>query len=479
MGRQVKTNADILRFKENASEAGLESGYYDALLARLNELHKVYDEAQGYATMVLKREEDNSRFLCIKYIAGFAIAMAVQEDEILEDFLKYGSRKTAFWEMVEYESQLRQFEKGQLTEKGLEDLRNRLGAYRGSNVKMTKACSEASWIGTCLLYPFMAVAHNYNEDKTDKQDFKEILKNFYKTGLNFDVTPVMDIFDEPLDQVFAKGKLNGFINENIIKTILAEKKDATTPNSVRSRKAKVSSTNKEIDDVEELMQKVEARMLKILTTDVKNGTEQFIQPQDNLNESMSATEVLIEEPIIVDNAEDEEKQEVKDDNMPFDEREEYFNYANFKFVNSEDFGKVRFDSFYYSTTQTVMGKVSSQKNFYPFELADSVQAIKKVYNNMDGDLQAILLQTIYKDTAIRLLQQDIKNFDKLDDQTKYLVKELCKCDDNWNTILQLSEHKINKRAQDQKNKDIRRLARFVNRDGKDDYYFGIQNPSSL
>lgn len=368
MTNQSKTKDDVVKF--NYYYTNENPRIQSAMIKRLTDLHKIYDEAQGYATMILERDNDENRYLALKYLTGVAVVLAKQDEKVLREFLDYGERKTAFFSMLKFELQLRDAEKGIISDEERKNILSKLRPYLKSNVRMKEATSLVSRIGTCILYPMMAIAHNFSTNQEYDKNFVKMVKDFYECNLEMDVTPILIQVEEQDDELLK------FINEGPQLAETIENIIVTEENQVEVKeKVKPSAQNHSVE-----------KPIKTKTT-----------------------------------------QELSDEVI---ESEEFLKYELLKFAQCEDFKSIPLEDFNYEETRTIMGKIKRTLNVTPFKNVTNTQEVKEVFGELDQVLQIVFLQEIFQEYAKKQLFEDISNYQNLGIVLKESVKEICELDEN-------------------------------------------------
>lgn len=373
MSKHAKTEIDILEFNKNYPKDEIEIN--EAMKKRLEDLHKMYDEVQGYSTMILNRTNDDNRYLILKYIAGFALVMSKQQDWVLDDFMKYGKRNTAFWQMLKFELDLRKNEKGHITEKEMKDLNARLNPYNNTSAKINKPTQMTSRIGTCILYPMMAIAHNYASKSSNKEDLKTFVNNFKELNLDVDVTPIFNSMDN-------------------VDNFLQITKDKSIDKSTYSPIPKRAS--------------LEAKNDEIQTSSSPNS------------QAKKTNNVSHKEAKFVDS-------------------QEFIDYATKKFMNADNFFGVPVNKFAYSETKSIGGKSGNKQVISPFASAETPEDVKRIFTSLNEPMRHLFIQHIYKTAGIEALKKDIKNFVNLDTKIKTEIRAICEKDETLNEIIDKKE----------------------------------------
>lgn len=431
----MKTNKnDITSFIGNYKNEN--EFYRKNVVKRLRDLHTVYDEVQGYAKAILERDSDENRYLALKYITGCAIAVSKQQDEVIDAFVQYMEVQSAFWYMLKFEQDLRKFNRGQLDKDELKNLKNRLNNYRKAYAKMTEAPRESSRIGTSILYPLMAIVHEYNPYGKQDKDFAIMVSDFYECNVNIDVNPAPKNIDDAFEQ-FNKLIANSGIDVNVIVQPV-QKYFVEVDNSANNDVLQNNTDNTVVSEY-----KYMSRLNKLVT-------EMNVESTKEAKVSQGSTSSIAEES--------------NRDLTNLKEAPEYLGYANMVFANSNDFAGVSLDKFCYSWSQSIMGKVCKQQDIYPFAGAKNVEEVKEIYANLEDELKVIFMTEIFTNAVINSLYKDVNNFATLDEVIKSKVKALCGKDEKLNTMLEAKMRYADK----QRNKEIRRLVRLSKRD--DDYY---------
>ena len=370
MTNQSNTKDDVLKF--NYYYKNENPRIRLAMIKRLSDLHKIYDEAQGYATMILERDNDENRYLALKYLTGVAVVLAKQDEKVLREFLDYGERETAFFSMLKFELQLRDAEKGIISDEERKNILSKLRPYLKSNVRMKEATSVVSRIGTCILYPMMAIAHNFSINQQYDRNFVKMVKHFYECSLDMDVTPILSQVEEQ------DAELLKFIKEG--------------PQLARS-----------VENMTEIEEN-QAEVKETTQTEQKHNVEKPIK---------TAT-----------------KKTIKEINDEVIESEEFLKYELLKFAQCEDFDNVPLKDFNYEETRTIMGKIKKTLKVVPFKNAKNAQEVKEVFGGLDQVLQIVFLQEIFQEYAKSQLLDDINNYENLGAVLKESVKAICELDEN-------------------------------------------------
>ena len=449
MARQIQTGKDVLQFY--AEYQPNNEQLRNAMCNRLKNLHTVYDEAQGYATMILEREDDKHRYLALKYMAGVAIAIAMQDDEVIEDFIKYGSRGSAFWQMMDFEIKLRK--KAILNEQDSKRLANRLNPYLKSSVNMVEACNDGSRIGTCLLYPMLAIVHGYHPKGYTNEQFLELIEKFFETNIKMDVKPIfgrLTTKDHLIELRKLAKELEGQLGSNIFSLDITKKISNLKPfeNDWTNFDAKSAIERVEEDFALILACKEEKSEVKNEVLDLDNSQDALEEVSEINQEEIKTSQQLIDTP-------------------------EFFQYALVKFNQCEDFSSVDLGKFSFEITKTIMGRYKKVEEVHPFEGVESADDVRAIFNDLEPILQEIFIQDIFANYAKKELKKDVVNYKSLDADTFVKFKAVCEIDETVKKAVlerEFKELKQERLKEKEKAKDIRRLVRFSKRD---DEFYGL------
>lgn len=419
MAKQVKTEQDVTKFNEEYSISNKE--LCKVIKQRLWGLHHIYDEAQGYATMILERDNDNNRYLAFKYLAGVAVAMSKQEDSIVDDFLKYGQRGSAFWMMVQLEKDLRTSEQGLATNDVKKSLSNRLRPYKKSSTHITEACNNGR-IGTSVLYPMMAILHDYTDGLNSNEEYTQLVKNFFDTQLGIDITPYLSNPEQYTKEIFADAQKG------------IEKSDQFGKNS-------------KIEAIKNICKPINSLVAH------QNG-------EDVLSEFKSRTFTQkTKDALKIQEKEELEKALLNDKNLL--NNRDFLSYATDCFLKENDYSKFSLTDFAYTLTKSVMGQVCEEQEIKPFFGADSPKKIQAVFEGLENDLQFALIKNIYAPTAVAKLLSDLQNINNLEKSQKEKIAIIC----NQNEILK-TQIKNQQKNQAEKISALKKLNRLSRRNEK-------------
>lgn len=445
MSRPVNIALDTARFKsEYPTDANFNA---EAMFKRLYDLHKVYDEVQGYATLILEKGTIDNRYLALKYIAGAAVAIGLQEDRVIDDFRKYGAYKSAFWDMMKFEQDLRKDEKGLLSDAERKSLENRLRRYSKSNPKMIKACIETGRIGTSILYPMMAIMHTY-KTKTLNDEFKKFVIDFCKSRLDIDVTPEnMENLKAFSKEIFKPAIKKGDENEN--QQCVIDEKIIT---SIFNDMIETEISENIIENKPETLQKEE--LDKALTNNEKPNeyNSVFDENPDEIVETIKKSSQDKDNPVAT-----QRKQALElAKNQKLISSEQFLQYAKQLFLSEEDYSNIDLNRCSISVTTKISGQICNEDEVKPFEGLIDKKDIQNKFMQLEPLVQNMVIKHLYTTNALLALNSDVQNFEKLDTNQQAQVADICKNDEFLNFKVARKQKQILK----DKNAAIRMLDRI-------------------
>ena len=378
-----------------------------------------WDIAFGIVPSVLEESLDDKKYNILKTALGFAAVMAKQDDELIDLYCEKIAVKTPYYHMLVFEKTLRDYQKG--NKELHKDLVGKLKNYRNIDKEM----DDISKFATGITYQAMAIVHGYNTSVKGDTQFEKMAESLFAKYVDIQKYSVPRTLEE------------AFVGYGKYRFAISIMDKCETKNEVQENR-QVTPAKKE--DVTPMAGKVE---VKIQDKNMSNNNVTVVMPTQQKSDN-------------------QEKSITKESN----EEDVYLDYAKHVFNTTTDFGDVEFKKFNYSVTKKAMGKVYSHVEIMPFEDAKTTQHVKYIYAKLTPELQEVFLREIMNDKVRQNLMQDIKSFDKLDLDTQKLVSAVCKDDEELNSVLTIKQRKISK----QKNKDIRQLVRFANRD---DSYYGL------
>lgn len=431
MTNQIDTDKDIQVFVENYKDARPE--LYVPMCIRLRELHQIYDKIQQNASHVLTGDDSEARYDAFKYIAGMAVAMGMQEDEVIEDFIKYGSNNgkqgSAFWSMVEFERLLKKASKSfsNLTEKERHSLYCRMKHYSKSNAEIKEASMPKGRIGTSVLYPMMAIMHNIKYgDKTD-DTFKNLVLSYIRNGADIDTSSSDSFIKSLKEYVFSEAANIDIINEGIVAPIFddpdVKKEKEHKQKSGKSKSTKQKAKKQQSND----------------------------EPTEEIENDVTSE--------IVSKIEDKKFVEKLLENKELILSKEFIKFAKDKFMSEQNFDSVELDGFVLTVIKKIDGQVCGETQESPFKNASNADEVKAIYGGLGVDLQNIFIKKVYVKRAVESLVSDVLNYKELSKEKKVEIVGLCAYSEELDA--KVKEQKQD--TQKQRSKAIRRLYRLSNK----------------
>lgn len=403
------------------------------------EIHKLYDELQGYSAINLSNDNLDQRSSTLKYIVSFAFIVEALDDETLNTFIDAGSnlkelieqnpannnlseeaknrkRATPFLHMLTLEKRLRQANSGTISDKEKKALNFCLYNYKDSSPQIAQNSRAGMRIGTAILYPVMAIVHGYcpaKYDATDWKDLQTLVQNFRKEKLGIDLTP--------------------------------------KHREIPARKSKSSA----------------GPVVDIIFPDEEQ--QQGVGDDMQLEQYREHAKIVIDEETIEKILQDKH----------FVTNQDFIEYAKSKFLKDKDYSDLNLSKYVIYITDYMTGGTGSgsdAKKVYPFAGANDDE-IKEIFTTLPSEMQNSIIKNNYNKRAVQQIIEDINNFETLDNIGKKTIRKLTFLNNDLTT--KMDEKKTDYWDTKEKNKAIRRLYTLTKKENEENVLKSKQSKEKI